>query len=811
MFDFWILWINARNLHYIGKYNPEKAVRLADNKIHSKEFLSERGIPVATTYAVINDRSELIAFDFSEIPHQQFIIKPARGSRGRGIFRVQKMKDYTPESPLLSPKTWRNHFWGQDHAENHDEGRDYFRVGGSIISEWLLKNYCLDILEGKQSLQGKPDQILIEELLLPGDWFVDFCDFWLADIRMIVYNFVPVAAMLRVPTQKSDGKANLDRGGVGLGVEVGSGKVISMYLEGKSYTSSFPEPYHSFHDKIIPYREEMLEWSSQIQYYVNLGYLALDRVITTEWPKLLEINARAWLKIQLALQLPLRQRLEKVGDLKLSSPEKWVEICQTLFTHQKTGLVSPNKILAQTGFGAIQRYAGWELYQYDVTVEIDLVQTGLYVDPLLYKKLDIVSELSVSYGSQYTKFHCKKRKVDKELANYHIILWVDIVEKYLIKPVKELKTKKTLFPSHVLLPQDYEIFRLLDNKLAQVSAKLIFSRYLKPTNFLQELDTFVSRDGEYDPVFSYQRPKRSKLQWIQDALEHIQEEFRQEVHIESPLLALFEEKLEELLVKHRLLAAYSQQDYNLLEQLQPLYRWSYDPALAVQAETMLRLPTSDRSVLWPVLWRKRIKKTAMNYLQWLWREDIQLRFTPESYARMSVEKQGEEIILNIAAWSTFRKSELYAALAHEMVHVRRFVQAQKSPWLLLRRGTARSFVDDEGLAILAAESELPESYEKRSMRQKYLLVQQSMHKSFAELAAMLMEQDEHKSLLSVFKTVYRVKRWIQNTAVIHPWTACLQDSIYVQGYDRIRTRQAQWGDTEALMKGKIKIEDLSYF
>lgn len=87
---------------------------------------------------------------------------------------------------------------------------------------------------------------------------------------MIVYNFVPVAAMLRVPTQQSEGKANLDRGGVGFGVEVGSGKVVSMYLKGKTYRKSFPEPYTGFLGSKLPYREDILQRSTQIQYYVNL-------------------------------------------------------------------------------------------------------------------------------------------------------------------------------------------------------------------------------------------------------------------------------------------------------------------------------------------------------------------------------------------------------------------------------------------------------------------------------------------------------------------------------------------------------------
>jgi glutathione synthase/RimK-type ligase-like ATP-grasp enzyme len=65
-------------LHYIGKHNPAKAVRLADDKIITKKFLTQRGIPVPTTYAVIKNRAELAQFDFFSLPHTTFIIKPAR-------------------------------------------------------------------------------------------------------------------------------------------------------------------------------------------------------------------------------------------------------------------------------------------------------------------------------------------------------------------------------------------------------------------------------------------------------------------------------------------------------------------------------------------------------------------------------------------------------------------------------------------------------------------------------------------------------------------------------------------------------------
>jgi len=72
----------------------------------------------------------------------------------------------------------------------------------------------------------------------------------------------------------------------------------------------------------ISYRDDILSYSSKIQYFANLGFLALDRVITEDGPKLLEINARAGLKFQIASMLPIRNRLDKIGDLKVTTPEK---------------------------------------------------------------------------------------------------------------------------------------------------------------------------------------------------------------------------------------------------------------------------------------------------------------------------------------------------------------------------------------------------------------------------------------------------------------------------------------------------------
>lgn len=70
--------MNARNIVYIKKFNSSKGIKLANDKIKTKLFLSERNIPVPKTYAVIKDKQELFDFDFSKIENSSFVIKPSR-------------------------------------------------------------------------------------------------------------------------------------------------------------------------------------------------------------------------------------------------------------------------------------------------------------------------------------------------------------------------------------------------------------------------------------------------------------------------------------------------------------------------------------------------------------------------------------------------------------------------------------------------------------------------------------------------------------------------------------------------------------
>ncbi|GHV21275.1 hypothetical protein FACS189428_1440 [Clostridia bacterium] len=228
------------------------------------------------------------------------MIKPNHGSKGRGIFIVSRI-----------------------------DGNISFKIGEKLFNEAELKLQLVDILDGEYSMTSN-DSILIEEKLIPGTDFKSFCKYGLADIRIIVFNLVPVAAMIRIPTEKSEGKANIAAGGIGCGIDITSGKIFSTFSKGKLYKQHFPKESESYQGKKIPFRDELLFFSSKIQYFVNLGYLALDRVITEDGPKLLEINARAGLEVQKISDIRLKNILHKIEDLEIQDPQKGVEIAKTL-------------------------------------------------------------------------------------------------------------------------------------------------------------------------------------------------------------------------------------------------------------------------------------------------------------------------------------------------------------------------------------------------------------------------------------------------------------------------------------------------
>ncbi len=312
-----ILGMNSRNLKYIRPNNRKRAVRLADDKILSKKVLRKGGIPVPDLLAKISSHKELDNFDWSKLP-SGFALKPNRGLGGEGILVVYGRK-----------KPARN----ASHSDAGGGREDaWVKADGSIITIDDIKNHIRSILDGNFSISGEGDIAFFEERLRLLKLFKTYAYKGIPDIRVIVYNKVPVMAMLRLPTKESGGKANLQQGGIGLGIDLATG-VTTSAVQGKSKIVEYVPGTRLLLSGIrIPYWNDILEMAVKAQEISGLGFLGADVAIDKEkGPVFVEINARAGLSIQIANLAGLRRRLERVEGLKIKTIKRGVQVGKNLF------------------------------------------------------------------------------------------------------------------------------------------------------------------------------------------------------------------------------------------------------------------------------------------------------------------------------------------------------------------------------------------------------------------------------------------------------------------------------------------------
>jgi len=301
-----LLGMNARNLRFIRPNNPKKAIRLADDKLLSKKILKKGGIPVPKLVAKIRNYEDLDNFNWNILPNS-FALKPTRGFGGEGIIVVYGKKKNRPDA--------------------------WIKADGSIITIEDFKNHIRNILDGSFSLSGVPDTAFFEERLRLLKLFKPYSFKGIPDIRVIVYNKVPVMAMLRLPTRESGGKANLQQGAVGVGIDLASG-VTTTAVQGKKSTiiDTIPNSRLSVSGLRIPFWREILELAVKTQEISGLGFLGADVAIDKErGPVFLEVNARAGLSIQVANQAGLQERMERVEGIKIKTIKRGVNVGMDLF------------------------------------------------------------------------------------------------------------------------------------------------------------------------------------------------------------------------------------------------------------------------------------------------------------------------------------------------------------------------------------------------------------------------------------------------------------------------------------------------
>lgn len=285
-----VLGMNSRNVEYISRYNPRHLYPVVDNKLNTKTLSEAKGIPVPELLGVIEGQWQLRRLQGMLAPLEKFVIKPCRGSGGKGILVIT----------------------GRD-------GDNFMKANGSILTLLDIRRHTNNILGGLYSLGGKPDSAMIEALIEYDEVFNEYTCGGAPDLRVIVFRGYPVMAMLRCATVASDGRANLHQGAVGVGIDIGSGRCLNAVQHGHPITAH-PDTGKHFSELLIPYWQQILEMASGCFEMSGLGYIGCDIVLDRhKGPVILELNARPGLAIQVACGVGLSTRLHHLESQDLDA------------------------------------------------------------------------------------------------------------------------------------------------------------------------------------------------------------------------------------------------------------------------------------------------------------------------------------------------------------------------------------------------------------------------------------------------------------------------------------------------------------
>ena len=297
-----LLGINARSAEYL-RQNLKNARRKADDKLLAKRLLRKAGIAHPRLLAKLPTRKRAEDFDWRSLSGG-FVVKPVRGLGGQGVLIVKKKLP---------------------------EAEKWLLADGRLVGERDLVLHALDIIEGRYSRNDLPDIAMVEERVKIHPKFLKLTVGGTPDVRLIVYNRVPVMAMLRLPTEESGGKANLHQGALGLGIDMATG-ITTFGVRKDQPLRFFPETDKKVNGITVPFWDKILKLAIETQMASGLAFLSVDFLLDKErGPLVLELNDQPGLSIQIANRMGLKRRLEQIEGLEVESAEKGVRIARTLF------------------------------------------------------------------------------------------------------------------------------------------------------------------------------------------------------------------------------------------------------------------------------------------------------------------------------------------------------------------------------------------------------------------------------------------------------------------------------------------------
>lgn len=412
--------MNAREKYFTNQ-NSSKSKQYTASKLAAKQLLKEHNIPVPELYAEFEEMDQVDDYDFTQI-NSSFVIKPVGGNAGKGIL-------------ILKKKLKEEDIW--------------IGVKGERYSVDDIKLHISDILEGQYSTYGTTHKAFVEERIPINPTFKKYVYRGTPDVRVIVYNRVPVMAMLRLPTQESEGRANLHQGAIGVGIDIASGVTLRGVRKGK-IIRYVPGTKRKLNGIKIPKWTSLLKTAVKAFDATGLRYGGVDVFIHPDkGPMVVELNANPGLEIQVASQDGLRRRLERVEGLKIRNVDHGVRVGKALFAEWFA-----DKVVADEGLAVIESTDEIEI-KYGkkkwktVEAKVDTVRLRSQIDYEFADSLGLITEETLLWNKKKTRLAAIEARIKvknnifttvlnltkRPKSSEKIILGRRDVQGFLIKPL----------------------------------------------------------------------------------------------------------------------------------------------------------------------------------------------------------------------------------------------------------------------------------------------------------------------------------------------------------------------------------------
>lgn len=757
-----LLGINARNLLYIRAYNPKKAVMLADSKIKTKNYLSARGIPVARMYNAIHNKKELRGFDFNSLPNS-FVIKPNAGYGGEGIMIIKNRK-----------------------------GGNWVKESDGIVTREELEGHVDDILDGRYSIADISDIALFEQRLEAPDHFKKMAYKGLPDIRIVVHNLIPVMAMLRLPTESSQGKANIHLGGIGVGIDIAKGEMTYVTQYNKEI-NGLPG-FGDVKGIKIPHWNDLLLIASRVQQVTNLGFAAIDLVLDKNiGPVLLEINARAGLAVQVANMAPLRKRLERIEGIKVNTPEKGVRIAQDIFGQKVEVKTAEDQEKAVIGRLEIIEVIGKKenakiIAQMDTNIEKSIL------DSKVAEKINLDSTGKCKFNLLDNRVTTVVDTKDFSNEKYKMLIGQRDLRNFLIDPSKHMtvaiseKTSSNIpYIAKTFTDKDLE---KIDQELYEIDSKIKLLNHLRPLNLKEEHTKFLV-DPKYNPQFEYKKLSFDPNN-LYNRLKRI--EFP-----DTPIGILWQKKADEIQRKIELME--SRTTSNFTSKSIHLYGAPDEELLRIALEEIKHMPNSfpDAGKILPIKEVKKIFEQAIeDYGLKGWSVKIKDEMVSDAIA-------GKSNTILIRSDARFTGDRLKGTVAHELeTHAFTAMNGALQPYKIFQRGLADYLITEEGLAVYNQDqTESSETIKKYWPASSVIGIYTAMHGSFVDVYEEIMKHDFGAD--RAWQVALKAKRGLSDTSKPGAFT---KDFVYFKGYRMILDYVKKGGGLKDLYYGKTNLNDL---